>query len=208
MKLTDLTVTDFLAAIQSPDPTPGGGSAAALSGALGASLLAMVAGLPKSRVATEEDAERLAAAGVRCRELAGALRQLVDADAESYDRVTAAYKRPKGTDEEKAARSAAIQDALKTATETPLDVMRACAAAVEQGAVVAEFGNPSAASDVKVGVGLLLAGVEGARENVAINLGSIKDADYAEKVRRDAAEYARGAGHEAAAARGYLPVTS
>src|SRR5512141_18714 len=80
MKLTDKTVADLLAAFQSSDPTPGGGSAAALAGAIGASLLAMVAGLPKSRAATEEDAERLEAAAARCRELAAHLSDMVDRD--------------------------------------------------------------------------------------------------------------------------------
>ena len=88
----------------------------------------------------------------------------------------AAYRRPKATDEEKAGRTAAIQAALKVATAAPLDVMRSCAAALEQAVVVASIGNPSASSDVLVGIELLVAGLKGAKANVEINLGSIKDA--------------------------------
>src|SRR6185437_2568406 len=143
MPLTSRTVTDLLAAFRSSDPTPGGGSASALAGAMGASLFAMVAGLPKSRAASAEDVDRLKAAGARCTELARALEALVDRDSEAYEAVMAAYKKPKGTDEEKAARSGAIQSAMRVAIAAPLDVMRACAAASEQAVVVAALGNPS-----------------------------------------------------------------
>lgn len=203
MKLTERRVDDLLQAFRSPDPTPGGGSAAALAGAIGASLLAMVAGLPKSRAATEEDVERLQAAGRRCAAIAGDLTTLVDRDSEAYDLVVGAYKQPKGTDEEKAARSAAIQQAMRAAIAAPLDVMRACAAAAEQGVVVAALGNPSASSDVRVGFELLGAGLRGAKLNVEINLGSVKDAAYVETVRRDVEEFERAIGHETSAIRGF-----
>jgi len=200
-KLTSLSVTDLLAAIRSSDPTPGGGSAAALAGAMGASLLAMVAGLPKSRAATQEDLERLQAAGQRCAAVAGDLEALVDRDSEAYGLVMAAYRNPKAPDEEKAARSAAIQAAMREAIAAPLDVMRACAAAAEQGVVVAALGNPSAWSDAQAGFELLGAGLRGAKLNVEINLGSVKDADYAAKVRGEVEEFERAIGHETAAAR-------
>jgi len=203
VKLTERRVDDLLQAFRSPDPTPGGGSAAALAGALGASLLAMVAGLPKSRAATEEDAERLQAAGRRCAAIAGDLTTLVDRDSEAYDLVVGAYKQPKRTDEEKSARSAAIQQAMRAAIAAPLDVMRACAAAAEQGVVVAALGNPSASSDVRVGFELLGAGLRGAKLNVEINLGSVKDAAYVETVRRDVEEFERAIGHETSAIRGF-----
>ena len=201
MKLTERRVDDLLQAFRSPDPTPGGGSAAALAGAIGASLLAMVAGLPKSRAATEEDVERLQAAGRRCAAIAGDLTTLVDRDSEAYDLVVGAYKQPKGTDEEKSARSAAIQQAMRAAIAAPLDVMRACAAAAEQGVVVAALGNPSASSDVRVGFELLGAGLRGAKLNVEINLGSVKDAAYVETVRREVEEFERAIAHEIASIR-------
>jgi len=201
VKLTERRVDDLLQAFRSPDPTPGGGSAAALAGALGASLLAMVAGLPKSRAATEEDAERLQAAGRRCAAIADDLTTLVDRDSEAYDLVVGAYKQPKRTDEEKSARSAAIQQAMRAAIAAPLDVMRACAAAAEQGVVVAALGNPSASSDVRVGFELLGAGLRGAKLNVEINLGSVKDAAYVETVRREVEEFERAIAHEIASIR-------
>jgi len=201
MNLVKQSVTDLLAAFRSAEPTPGGGSAAALAGAMGASLVAMVAGLPKSKAATEEDAQRLRAAGERCTALARELETLVDADSAAYDLVMAAYKRPKATDEDKAARSAAIQAALRDAIAAPLAVMRACAAAAEQAVVVAGLGNPSAASDVAVGVELLNAALRGAKLNVEINLGSLKDADYVAKARSDVTEFERAIAHESAATR-------
>ena len=200
MKLVERTVLDLLAAFRSSDPTPGGGSASALAGAVGASLFAMVAGLPKSRAATEEDAARLRAAASRCAELADHLAALVDRDSDAYDLVVSAYRRPKSTEEERASRSAAIQDAMRAAIAAPLDVMRACAAAVEQGVVIATLGNPSASSDVQVALELLGAGVRGAKLNVEINLGSVKDQEYVSTIRGDVEEFERGATHEAAAA--------
>jgi len=199
--LTALSVADLLAAFRSPDPTPGGGSASALAAATGASLLAMVGGLPKSRAATAEDTARLAAAGERCAAIAAELEALVDRDSAAYDLVMAAYRKPKGTDEEKAARSAAIQAAMRKAIAAPLALMRAAAAAAEQGVVIAGLGNPSAASDILVGFELLGAGLRGGRLNVETNLGSVKDAEYVAKARAEAEELARALDHETQAAR-------
>jgi len=201
MSLTDKTISQWLEALRSPEPTPGGGSAAALAGAMAASLFTMVAGLPKSKAATAEDAARLAAAGTRCAALADELKTLVDRDSAAYEQVMAAYRRPKGTDEEKTARSAAIQEAMRGATAAPLEVMRACAAAAEQGVVVAQMGNPSASSDVAVGFELLGAGLRGAKLNVETNLGSIKDAEYVRKVQAEAEELEHALAHETAATR-------
>src|SRR3954453_4203452 len=100
MNLVNRSVTELLAAFRTPEPTPGGGSAAALAGAVGASLLAMVARLPKSRAATAEDAQRLEAAGGRCTPLASELEALVDRDSFAYEMVMRAYREPKGTDAE------------------------------------------------------------------------------------------------------------
>jgi len=201
VKFTQRTVAELLGAFASPQPTPGGGSAAALAGAVGASLLAMVAGLPKSRAATAEDTARLAAAGSRCQAIAADLATLVDRDSEAYALVMAAYRQPKSNDEEKAARSAAIQEAMRAAIAAPLDVMRACAAAAEQGVVVAAMGNPSASSDAAVAFELLGAGLRGAKLNVESNLGSVKDTSYADTVRGEVEEFERALVHETAAAR-------
>ena len=135
------------------------------------------------------------AAGEWCASLSAELEALVDRDSEAYDLVVAAYKRPKGTDEEKAARSAGIQAAMREAIAAPIAVMRACAAAAEQGVVVAALGNPSASSDVRVGFELLGAGLRGARLNVEINLGSVKDEAYAAGIRAELERLVSGFSH-------------
>ncbi len=193
MDLTDKSVKDLLAAFRSPDPTPGGGSAAALAGAIGTSLLAMVARLPNARTEDDDGVLRLGKAADRCGELAVQLTALVDRDSDAYQQLVAAYRLPKATDEEKAARSERIQHALRAAIEMPLDVMRSCAEALTLAASIAELGNANASSDVQVGQELLRAGLRGARLNVEINLGSVKDARYAEAVGAQVAELARAA---------------
>lgn len=190
MKLTALSVTSLLEAIRSSEPTPGGGSASALAGAVGASLLAMVAGLPKPKAASDDDRASLTAAGDRCTRISAELEALIDTDSEAYELVVSAFRLPKGTDEEKAARTAAIQDALKAATEAPLEVMRRCADALDAAPAVSALGNPNAASDVQVGILMLTAGLRGAQHNVEINLGSVKDAAYVGRVREDVARLA------------------
>jgi formiminotetrahydrofolate cyclodeaminase len=193
MKLTMLSVSELLAAFRSSEPTPGGGSASALAGAVGASLLAMVAALPKPKTASELEADELEDAGRRCTSIAVQLEALVDQDSAAYDLVVGAFRLPKLTDEEKTARAAAIQKALVAATEVPLDVMRKTAAALWLAPVVARLGNPNASSDVEVGIGLLKAGLAGARQNVEINLGSLKDGDYVARVRDEAARLSESA---------------
>ena len=186
MSLAQLPFTELLHAFRSSQPTPGGGSASALGGAVGASLLAMVAGLPKPRALSPEDIERLAVAGGRCAAISDHLAALMDRDGSTYNLVVAAFRLPKGTDEEKAARSLLIQKALRSATEAPLDTMRACAEAIGVAAVIAAFGNRNASSDVHVGLALLRAGLRGAKLNVDVNLPGIKDETFADAVRREA----------------------
>jgi methenyltetrahydrofolate cyclohydrolase len=183
MTLSNTPLAEVLAAFRSSSPTPGGGSASALAGALGASLLAMVGSMPRHRAASEEDVDRLQAAAARCTQLSQELAALIDRDSDAYDSVVAAYKLPKATEAEKAERSARIQQGLAGASDVPLDVMQHCAAAIEHAIVIARFGNPNAASDVGVALELLAAAMRGARLNVEINLGSIKDATYVERVR-------------------------
>ena len=176
---------ELLEAFSSSDPTPGGGSAAALAASVGAALLAMVAGLSKTRHGGDEDRTALEQARTGLMALRDQLAELIDRDTEAYDGVVAAFRLPKATDEEKAARSSAVQRAMREATETPLAVMRACEEVVRTGDVVAERGNPSALSDVRVGLELAAAGLRGARYNVEVNLGSVKDSAFVEEVRRE-----------------------
>jgi methenyltetrahydrofolate cyclohydrolase len=187
MQLAEQRFFDLLRLFRSPTPTPGGGSASALSGAVGASLLAMVAVLPKPRTMTADEITRLTEAGARCASISDRLAQLMDRDSEAYECVVAAFRLPKSSEEEKSARGARIQDALRVATEVPLEVMRTCGEAIQLAPAVARLGNPNASSDVRVGLELLAAGLRGARLNVQINLESITDADYVAKT-RDAAD--------------------
>lgn len=186
MRLADLRFTDLLGAFRSPDPTPGGGSASALSGAVGASLLAMVAALPKPRTQNADDEARLAAARARCTTISDRLTALMDRDSEAYDAVVGAFRLPKSSDDEKRERSGRIQEALRLATETPLDVMRACVDGIKAARDVAALGNANASSDVQVGLELLMAGVRGARLNVAVNLASVKDLAFVETATKEA----------------------
>jgi len=173
-----MTVAQLMAALASPDPTPGGGTAAAIAGAMGTSLLVMVTGLAKSRTNTDEEKASLAKARAALEPLTRRLTDLADADTQSFDAVMAAYRLPKATDEEKTARTRSIQAALRGATEIPLQTLRACADALGHGRIVAEHGNQSAASDAGVALGLLTAAAEGAAANVRINLTGLKDESY------------------------------
>ena len=160
--------------------------AAALAGALGTSLLAMVARLPKPRVRDEEEAHRLTAAGTQAAAISDQLAALMDRDSDAYDLVVAACRLPKGSEEEARGRRARIQEALRSATEAPLEVMRACHEALLLAAIVAAHGNRNASSDVQVAVELLRAGLRGAKLNVDVNLASIADNEFAGSVRTEA----------------------
>jgi formiminotetrahydrofolate cyclodeaminase len=166
---------DVLDAFSSSAPTPGGGSAAALAGALGASLLAMVAALPKTRTNAPEERASLDAARAKLLALRAQLIDLIDRDAAAYDAVVAAYRLPKGTDEEKARRKTAIQGALKLASEVPLETCLAAHEVLNEGAAVAEAGNPSARTDVAVAFQFLTTASQGALFNIEANLGSVSD---------------------------------
>ena len=166
---------DIVDAVAAPTPTPGGGSAAAHAGALGAALVQMVAGLTvgRKKFAPVEDAMRDAA--TRAAALVQRLQQLVELDAQSYAAVSAAYKLPKDTDGDRAQRDAAITAALVGASEVPLETARACAAVAALAVVVAEQGNPSAVSDAGVAALLADAACRGAAYNVRINVAALSD---------------------------------
>jgi formiminotetrahydrofolate cyclodeaminase len=178
-RFKDMTVAQLLAALASPAPTPGGGTAAAIAGAMGASLLVMVTGLAKSKNNLDEEKTALAKAREAIEPLTSRLIELADADTQAFDDVMSAYRLPKATDEDKATRTRAIQTALRGATDVPLETLRVCVDAARHGRAVAEYGNQSAASDVGVALGLLKAAAEGAASNVRINLAGLKDETYA-----------------------------
>lgn len=177
--LTELTVKDFLNKVAGSDPVPGGGSIAALNGAIASALAAMVANLTigKKNYADCEGlmkqiAER--AAGLKEEFVAD-----VDRDSEAYDRVFACFKMPKATDEEKAARSAAIQEATKFAAQVPMEVARRAYGLMDTIAQVARKGNQNAVTDACVAMMAARSAVLAALMNVRINLGSLKDKEFA-----------------------------
>jgi glutamate formiminotransferase/formiminotetrahydrofolate cyclodeaminase len=183
-------LVDLLDEFASNSPVPGGGSAAALAGALGASLLLMAASLPKSRTGTPEEATDLAEAAARLRPIRDRLVELIDEDARAYQAVMSALKLPKGSAEEQSERRAALQSAVTSATDAPLDVMRACQQALAGGVVVARNVYRIAASDVAMGVELLAAGGRGAALSIDGNLSSVADASYADRVKAERDELA------------------
>ena len=203
-RLTDTPVGAALAAFSSPDPAPGGGSAAALASALGTSLLIMVSGLARTRTGADGERAALAAAAPNLVDLRDRLMQAMDDDTAAYDRVIAAYKLPKASAEEQQTRKDAIQTALRGATDVPLTVVRLSAAALNAAETIAENGHSGAASDVGVAVALLRAGLHGARLNVEINLGSVRDEAYAGTTRSEVERLAQQARDASEAAEGCL----
>lgn len=179
---SEFALIDLLDAFASNTPVPGGGSAAALSGALGVSLLIMAAGLPKSRTGTPEEAADLAEAAARLRPLRDTLVRLIDADSNAYRGVMAALKMPKSSADEKGARAEVLQSAMKAATDVPLDVMRAGQQALTGAVIVARNVYRLAGSDVAMGVELLGASVRGSALGIDGNLGGIADASYTARV--------------------------
>lgn len=200
-RFADLTVANFLDALASSDPTPGGGTASAIVGAMGASLLIMVTTLTKSKTNADEEKAALEAARHALEPLRAELMRLADADSDAFDEVMVAYRQPKATDEEKAARTAAIQTALRQATVVPLETLRACVAAMPHVAQVAEAGNRSAASDVGVAIGLLEAAAAGGEANARTNLDGLKDEGFKSNVSSEASRLAAEMGAGARAAR-------
>lgn len=171
-QLLALKTTDLLDRFASQDPTPGGGSAAALAGALAAALVEMVANLPKTRTGAPDEREKLDAAKASAGKAGARLRQLVDLDTEAYNAVTAAYRLPKATDDEKAARAAAIVKAMRQATEVPLETCECAAAVLRASAQALAHGNPNAASDVRTAMALCRAALDAGAENVRANVAS------------------------------------
>ena len=190
------TLTGFVAAVASSSPMPGGGSVVAHVGALGAALAEMVAGLTigrKKYVAVEGEMKELAARAVT---LGARLAALVKEDSDSYALVSAAYKLPKETPVQVAARDAAIQAALMKAAAVPLETARACVAVAKLAASCAQNGNTNAVSDAGVAALLAEAACKGAAYNVRINVSSMSDPHAG----RELADEAAALVHECASA--------
>ena len=185
MKLAELKTAGFVDLLASDAPAPGGGSAAALEGALGAALTAMVCSLTVGKKKYAEYEELAKSAQEKANGLKARFVDVMDRDTEAFNVVSAAFGMPKATDEEKAARSAAIQRGLEGCTKTPFEMMELAVEALELTASVLGKSNDSAASDLGVSALSLRAAIQGAWLNVLINIGSLKDqelaADYRQK---------------------------
>lgn len=179
--MKDISAVEFLDALASVRPTPGGGGAAAMMGAMGAALVSMVCNLTigkKGFDAVEAEMRGLLAASESLR---ARLTAMVAEDAAAFDGLMAAYRLPKDTDEQRAARSASIQAGLQGATLAPLACARAAAEGVRLAARAVEPGNPNVISDVGVGVLASMAALRSAALNVHINAPQIKDRAFTDR---------------------------
>ncbi len=183
MKLAELKTAEFVDLLASDAPAPGGGSAAALEGALGAALTAMVCSLTIGKKKYAEFEETVKAAQAKATDLKVRFVDVMDRDTEAFNVVSAAFGMPKATDEEKAARSAAIQKGLEGCTKTPFEMMELAVETLELTASILGKSNDSAASDLGVSALSLRAAIQGAWLNVLINIGSLKNKELAEDYR-------------------------
>ena len=179
---SDLLSDDFLDALASGKPTPGGGSAAAYSAAAGASLVAMVARLTIGRKKYLNVEAEMQSALVRAEDLREDLTTAVSRDATAFDAVMAAYRLPKTTSEEIAQRSRAIEEATLEATRIPLDVAEKSLEVMKTAAMVTAKGNINAITDVGTGAALAYAGIKGAGLNVRVNVADLKDKTAADEL--------------------------
>ena len=175
MSFQELSLAKFSEVLASKEPTPGGGCASALAGALAAGLVAMVARTKSGSKKFADREEQMNAIASEADRLRSEFLTLVDEVARAFDQVMAAFRLPKETPEQQAARSQAIQQAYKAAVDPPMKVCTRSLRVLELALQVAEHGNPSAASDAGVGALLGATALEGGALNVQINLGSIKD---------------------------------
>jgi methenyltetrahydrofolate cyclohydrolase len=183
--IKDTNVQTFLDQLASQASTPGGGSAAAIMGAMGAALVSMVCNLTigkKNYAAVEADLKQVLqqSEGLRQR-----LTGMVADDIRVFNQVMAAYGMPKDTDEQKSARMPAIQDALKEATVVPLACAKACAEVIDLSRTAAEKGNLNVISDTGVAVMAAYGALKSAALNVYINVGNIKDQDFANAMKNE-----------------------
>jgi formiminotetrahydrofolate cyclodeaminase len=186
MSIVEKKVSEFLSELASSSPAPGGGSVSALAGSMGAALISMVCHLTigkKKYIEVENDMKSVLEASEKLR---AKLTQLIDRDTDAFNLVMSAFGMPKETDEQKAARAAAIESATKEATMIPLEVMNFCQESMALTTTIAHKGNTNALSDAGVSALLLQAGCRGAYYNVKINLSSIKDARFVDTIQQKA----------------------
>jgi formiminotetrahydrofolate cyclodeaminase len=177
--MTENSIEQFLDDLASGNPTPGGGSAAAIMGAMGAALVSMVCNVSFGKKGCEAVEPELRNMLVRTEELRRRLAAMVAEDIAAFDSLMAAYKLAKSSDEEKARRGETIQACLERATEVPLECARACSQVVAMARRAADLGYKHVISDVGVGVAAADSALRGAALNVYINAPSLKDRRFA-----------------------------
>lgn len=195
-KLVRMSLKDFAAETASESPAPGGGSISAYMGALGAALGTMVANLSAHKRGWDDRWKEFSDWAEKGQAIMHELVALVDEDTAAFDKIMAAFGLPKGTDEEKAARAAAIEEATLYATKVPLRTMKASLKAFEIARAMASEGNPNSVSDAGVGALAARSAVLGAELNVKINAAGLKDRDAADRLVGEAAEIAAKAVQE------------
>lgn len=179
MELAKMTIEEYIQQLGSSAPAPGGGSASALCGAQGAALVTMVAYLTVGKAKYADYQEVCQQAIEKGEALRQALVAAIDKDTQAFNLVSAAFKLPKETDEEKAARKQAIADATLTATQVPFETLSLAREALDVCATLVGKSNPNAASDLGVSALNLLSCAKGAWLNILINLGGVKDEEKA-----------------------------
>jgi formiminotetrahydrofolate cyclodeaminase len=183
--LTTKTLNEFLNELASNSPAPGGGSVAALAGAMGTALTSMVCNLTIGKKKYAEVEGEIKTVLEQAESLRQKLKTLIDQDTEAFNKVIEALSLPKETDEQKALRSAAIQSTTKDAARVPLEVMRLCLEGLSLAKTVAEKGNVNSVSDAGVSAIMFYGGLESAALNVQINLGSLQDKGFVENASSD-----------------------
>jgi len=197
--LVAMTLRGFADELSMDSPAPGGGSVAALCGALSAALSAMVSNLTVGKKEYEAARPEMIATAVRAQELKDALLGAVDRDTKAFNRVMEAFRLPKTTPEQAEEKDRAVEEANKQATLVPLEVLEKSVEAVALAKVAAAKGNRNSVSDAGVGGLVGQAAGEGAYYNVLINLSGIKDAAFTARVRREAAKLKKSLDKEAKA---------
>jgi formiminotetrahydrofolate cyclodeaminase len=181
-KLVKQNIKMFLDEVASSSPAPGGGSVAALSGALGAALSSMVCNLTRGKQGYEKVQDEIHGILEKSEELRKDLTDLIDKDTDAFNEVMKALKMPKETEDQKEQRRNAMQTAYKQAAEVPLETARKCVEILDVAHIVAVKGNKSSISDAAVSALMAQTGVQAAMLNVRINLRSIKDTEYVAQV--------------------------
>jgi len=189
------TINEFLMDLSSSSPAPGGGSVAALSGALGASLVAMVCQLTIGKKKYAEVEPEMREVLAKAETLRDKFKHLIDEDTSAFNEVMDAYRLPKETDDEKRERQEAIQKALRKAVSVPLSVMQQSLDGMSLSLTAALKGNRNSVSDAGVSALMFLAASESAALNVRINLGSFDDAEEAKRIAAKAKEMLENARH-------------